>query len=498
MRNRTASGTGPYRPRSWARWAGLGWVLVLGAGLTPAAGAAQDDPPPVEEIEEQAALPIGGQVQLSQTVIEVARGSSAVLVHPTTLERVLITDPEVADAVPVSGTEVVLNGKSAGSTTLLFWGLDGSRASYTVRVEVNSGFIQQEMDRLLPGSGVTVSGVGNSIILQGDGVDARIAQRAVRLAGSLTDSMEVIDHISVPDQAQVLLRVRLAEVNRNAVQNVGSRFLWMDPDNRRGQTEGAVGTGGFSGTFPDGGPDVTLSDAVNFFFFHEPSNVSTFIRALREEGAFQSLAEPNLLAFPGEEASFLAGGEFPFPSVQGGGQQGAVTVEFREFGVRLNFTPDITNSGAIRLEVAPEVSQLDFSGGLELQGFRIPTVLSRRARTVVELQEGQTFAIAGLMDSQMGRSVTKVPFLGDIPILGALFQSSEVRDSQTELLVIVTPELVYPSNQPVPVPTGELDEWDWDRFLDGYNLPPDAILPDPDAPDPTAPDSTVQTPNLVK
>jgi pilus assembly protein CpaC len=149
---------------------------------------------------------------------------------------------------------------------------------------------------------------------------------------------------------------------------------------------------------------VTFSDAVNFYFFHQPSNVAAFIRALREEGAFQSLAEPNLLAFPGEEASFLAGGEFPFPMVQG--QTGAVTVDFREFGVRLNFEPHITNSGAIRLRVAPEVSQLDFGAGLTLQGFSIPTILSRRVETVVELQEGQTFAIAGLMDSQLTRSAS--------------------------------------------------------------------------------------------
>ena len=456
-------------PARSARTAGC-WVLWLFTGLLllPSPAAGQDAPP------DEAETAVGGEVRLSSTTITVAKGSSAVVQHPTNLERVLITDPNIADAVPVSGTEVVLNGIQAGSTTLLLWGLDGSRATYTIRVEVNSQFVTEEMERLLPGSGIRASGVGNSIILTGEGIDPRLAERALSLAESLSDGTPVLNHIVVPDQAQVLLRVRLAEVNRSAVQNLGSRFLWIDPSNPRGATEGAIGPGGLDDA-------ITLSDAVNFYFFHDPSNVSTFIRALRDEGSFQSLAEPNLLAMPGEEASFLAGGEFPFPSVQGGAAGGGVTVQFREFGVRLNFLPTITNSGAIRLEVEPEVSQLDFSGGLEIQGFRIPTILSRRASTVVELQEGQTFAIAGLMDSQMGRSVTKIPFLGDIPIIGALFQSNEVRDSQTELLVIVTPELVYPMDRAPALPTGELYEWEWDRFLRQYNLPngPDMGTPDP-------------------
>ena len=431
-----------------------------------------------------ALVPIGTlaaqETMSAPSVIHVAKGSSAVVEHPTTLERVLITDPEVADAVPVSGTEVVINGNMAGSTTLLLWGLDGSRATYTVRVGVNTAFIQEELGRLLPGSGITVAGAGNSVILSGDRIAPRTAERALALASSLSNGSEIVDHISVPDRAQVLLRVRLAEVTRSAVQNVGSRFLRADPSNLRGADEVGVGVAGFTGDFLGSGPDVTFSDAVNFFFFHEPSNVAAFIRALRDEGAFRSLAEPNLLAFPGEEASFLAGGEFPFPVVQG--QTGAVTVDYREFGVRLNFMAEITNSGAIRLKVAPEVSSLDFGAGLELQGFRIPAVLSRRAETVVELQEGQTFAIAGLLDSQLTRSDRRVPFLGDIPIIGSLFRARELRDAQTELLVLVTPQLVYPSEQAPALPTGELIEWDWDRMLRQYNVPP-ADRPAPGTPE---------------
>jgi pilus assembly protein CpaC len=373
---------------------------------------------------------------------------------------------------------VVLNGNNSGSTTLLVWGLDGSRAAYTVRVVANAAFIQEELDRLLPVSGVRVTGAGASVVLSGERIPPRVAERAMQLTRTLSGDAEVVDHISVPDQPQVLLRVRLAEVNRSAIQNVGSRLIRMDPDAPRTGVEVATGIAGFEGGFlGGGGPDVTFSDAINFFLFHDPSNVGVFIRALRDEGSFKSLAEPNLLAYPGEEASFLAGGEFPYPSIQG--QGGGVSVEFREFGVRLAFTPQITNSGAIRIKVAPEVSSLDFGGGLQLQGFTIPAILSRRAETVVELQEGQTFAIAGLMDSELQESVRKIPLLGDIPILGGLFQAREGRGSQTELLVLVTPELVYPSDMAPRIPTGERWEWDWSRELRPYNRPPAGPIPDP-------------------
>ncbi len=167
------------------------------------------------------------------------------------------------------------------------------------------------------------------------------------------------------------------------------------------------------------------------------------------------------MTVPGETAAFLAGGEFPYPVIQAGAATGAVTIQFQEFGVRLGFTPTLTNSGAIRLAVEPEVSSLDFTSGLEIAGFQIPTILSRRASTVVEVQDGQTFAIAGLMDNQLSESVNKVPFLGDIPILGALFRSSNYQQSRTELLVLVTPHLVTPDMEFPDIPTGEIDTWDW-------------------------------------
>lgn len=395
-------------------------------------------------------------------IVQVARGNSAVVTHRSTLERVLITNPEIADAVPVSATEVVLNGNQAGTTTLLVWGLDGSRAQYQVRVTPDVFHLQEELNRLLPGQGITARGVGSSILVSGTVRDAQSAERALLLAESLADGATVVDHIALPDRPQVMLQVRFAEVNRNALQNLGMNIMRIDPADPLGDDQGFINTGGISGNVR-GGADQAFSDQVNFYLFQRSSNVAALIQALRTQGVFRSLAEPNLLAVPGETATFLAGGEFPFPVLQGQGQ--GVTIQFKEFGVRLGFTPTITNSGAIRLQVAPEVSSLDFGNGLQISGFLIPALLSRKAETVVELEEGQTFAIAGLMDNSSTTSVSKVPLLGDLPILGALFRSESVRQNRTELLVLVTPHLVRPSADDPSIPTGEVESWEWMRHM---------------------------------
>lgn len=400
--------------------------------------------------------------QQAPQIVQVARGNSAVVTHGSTLERVLITNPEVADAVPVSATEVVLNGNAAGSTTLLIWGLDGSRAQYQVRVTPDVHHLQEELNRLLPGQGITARGVGTSIILSGTVRDAQAAQRATMLAESLAEGATVVDQIALPDRPQVLLQVRFAEVNRNALQSLGANLFRLAPGGPLTDDEAVINTGGVSGSLISG-PDQVFSDQVSFYLFQRSSNVGAMISALRTQGVFRSLAEPNLMAVPGETATFLAGGEFPFPVLQG--QSQAVTIQFKEFGIRLAFTPTITNSGGIRMEVAPEVSSLDFGNGLQVSGFLIPALLTRRAQTVVELEEGQTFAIAGLMDHSITSSVSKVPLLGDLPILGALFRSENVRQNQTELLVLVTPHFVRPSDEDRAVPTGEVEDWEWMRHL---------------------------------
>ena len=402
-------------------------------------------------------------------LITVARGNSRVVTSATNLVRVLIGNPEIADVVAVSARDIVVNGINPGTTTLLFWETGGQRRTFTVRVTLDAATIGSELDRLFPDEDLEVVAIGNTLVLSGETVQPGVAERAISFASSLEADATVLDHMVVPDRGQVLLQVRVAEVTRNALQNLGASFTRVDPLNPRGGDEGSISSGANppTGNFLTSplGPDTPLSDAVNFFLFHESSNVAAFIQALRTEGSFTSLAEPNLMTVPGETASFLAGGEFPYPVIQGGSTSGAITIQFREFGVRLNFTPTLTNSGAIRLEVEPEVSSLDFTSGLELQGFQIPALLTRRASTVVEVQEGQTFAIAGLMDNQLSESVSKVPFLGDIPILGSLFRSTSFQQSRTELLVLVTPHLVTADTEVPELPMGEVDGWDWLNYM---------------------------------
>jgi pilus assembly protein CpaC len=425
------------------------------------------------------------QVLPSQT-ITMARRFSTLVTHPAPLERVLVTDPAIIDAVPIgdAGTEVVILANALGSTSLVLWGIDGSRAAYTVKVVPNAQQVQEELQRLYPGVGVQAEAVGNRIVLTGRIEDPMLAGRVIATASSLAEGDTVVDYVEVGERSQILLQVRFAEVSRQAIQRLGSQWLRVNPENPLSDDQiGIDPNGSFTGSLPTGGATMTLSDAVNFFLFHNASNVGAFIQALRQEGAFRSLAEPNLLAFPGDSASFLAGGEFPYPFVTGAAAQ--TSIQFKEFGIRLNFRPDITNSGAIRLRVTPEVSQLDFARGLQVGGFVVPSLTTRRAATVVELQPGQTFAIAGLMDSQMNRSVSKIPLLGDIPILGALFRSQEVRDNQNELLVLVTPYLVSPQNTPPPVPTGEVRDWGMDRFIVPFAPPPGP--PAPPAPWDTVP-----------
>jgi pilus assembly protein CpaC len=419
----------------------LAMTLMLGVGVGPFALTAQ-----------AVADDIG--------VVNVAAGNSTVVTHPASLERVMITNPDVADAIPVTAREVVINGLSPGTTTLLFWDNTGARHAYSVRVTADIRSIQSEMDRMMPGSGISVSAVGNRVVLTGEVTDPRTSDRAMSLAAALAGSDNILNYISTPDPGQVMLQVRVAEVSRSAIQELGLNLMRLG-DGMEGFVQPG-GVGNFSGAAP-GTPTHTFSDAVNFYLFHQASGVHTFIRALQDHGVFRSLAEPNLITMPGEPASFLAGGEFPYPMVQP--QTGQVTVQFREFGILLNFTPTITNSGAIRLHVEPEVSSLDFANGVQVAGSLVPALTTRRAETVVELNDGQTFAIAGLMDREMTEAGTQVPILGDIPILGALFRSRMFRENETEVLVLVTPRFVRPGEVVPAIPPNEPETWPWSDFM---------------------------------
>jgi pilus assembly protein CpaC len=369
-------------------WSHRGWLATLLLGALSMAGS-----------------PASAQVFFTDPdgSVSLARGTSAVLVSPVEFSRVSMADPDVAEAVVMSPREVLINGKSLGTTTFVVWDEAGIRRIYGVEVTADAGALGRHLTTLFPTERIDVGAQGNTLILSGEVSSAFVARRALELASGT--GAVVIDNLRTPAPSQILLQVRFAEISQSALKNLGNQVIdVLNPD--------LLDPGG-------NWRGITDSDgAIQLSLINSDAHLRMFIRALQETGDFKSLAEPNLLALDGQQASFLAGGEFPFPTVQGA-RSDAVSIEWREFGVRLTFTPTVTNIGNIHLAIEPEVSALDFAQGLVISGFQMPTILTRRAETQVELREGQHLAIAGLMDRSIQENIRKLPFLGDIPILGS-------------------------------------------------------------------------------
>jgi pilus assembly protein CpaC len=410
--------------------------------------------------------PVEAQVGPGDGVIVVSRGQSFLVVNPSVVQRVSIGDPDVADAVVVSPREVLVNGRALGTTTLIIWDQGDVRRTYSVEVTVDVTALQRTIQSLFPGEDVRLTASGNLVIVSGAVSEVRIATRVLELVRAT--GATVIDNLVQPDPRQVMLQVRIAEVGRNVVREFNSRLLALNPDQLEGSGDWSV---------------ETVSDGLMRLMLIDPTaSVEAVFRALRTTGEVRTLAEPNLVAIEGSTASFLAGGEFPFPIVQqagGSDSNAAITIQWREFGVRLNFTPLITDGGNIRLRVLPEVSSLDFATGLTVGGLTVPALLTRRAETEIELRDGQTFAIAGLLDNNTLDSVTRIPLLGDLPVIGALFRSRTRRQNRTELLVLVTPRLVRPSDVAPPIPPGEPETWRWDSHVRQAPGVPGAVAPSP-------------------
>jgi len=332
--------------------------------------------------------------------------------------------------------------------SLIVWGAN-DRRQYDVVVDPGVTTLQQTFQKLFPGEDIRVAMNEESIILTGSVSSNAIMLRAGEIADGMSAKTGVINMLQLPggsESQQVLLQVRVAEVNRRAIKELGVSFFVNRPD-----ALGRVTTGQFSA--PNFEEDkLVFSDFLNLFYFNRKEGLGAIIKALEQKGLFQSLAEPNLIAYNGQEASFLAGGEFPIPIVQGA--TGQVTIQFKEFGVKLNFRPTIAGD-VIRLKVRPEVSALDFNNGVTLEGFRVPALTMRRAETDVELRDGQSFAIAGLLNNLAQNDGANIPFLSQIPIIGYLFKSNAERLERSELMVLVTPRLVRPFNpdEVPPVPT---------------------------------------------
>lgn len=413
-------------------------------------------------------------VQDAANDLVVAVGKSVLVDSARPVERVAIGSSEIAEAAAVSPAEVMINGKAAGETTLIVWQAGGGRQFFNVKVHASTAVATDHLDALrrelrteFPGQPLRVSAEGGNVFLRGTVKDLESSDRAVQIASTAGKVVNLLYVNVPPPERQILLKVRFASIDRTRSNALGINVFSTGAAN----TIGSITTQQFSppslsSTNSNGSSSTSIfnvSSLLNIFLFRPDINLGATIQALQTNGVLQVLAEPNLLTANGKQGSFLAGGQYPYPVVQGvtGGGTGAVTIQFKEYGVRLNFIPTITPRGTIRLQVAPEVSSLDFVDGVTISGFTVPALTTRKVNTEVELKEGQSFAIGGLLDNRETKNLSKIPYIGDVPILGKLFQSMQVNHTNTELIVIVTPELADPIPAGAPGPTVNLP----DKFL---------------------------------
>src|SRR5688500_10570259 len=371
-------------------------------------------------------------------------GRSAVIHTDRAIQRVSLSTPEIADALVTAPRELLVHGKAPGTISLLVWSDNGRITNYEVIVRRDLTPLEGQIRRQFPNEPIAVAVNGKDVVLSGVVSAKHVIDRTAALAAGYVDKPENIVNLlrqtESPLTNQVMLQVRFAEVGRSAMQELGASFF--TGPNGKGDWVGRSTTQQYPAPTFDQDRGLVFSDFLNLFVFNLDEQLGAAIRALKGRGLFESLAEPNLITQDGKEASFLAGGEYPYPVVQGGGANQTVTIVFKEFGVRLRFTPTITGAGLVHLKVAPEVSTLDFANAVILEGFRIPALKTRRTETEVELRDGQTFAIAGLMDRNMDETLRRVPGIGDIPILGYLFRSQAYQKNNTELVVMITPRIV--------------------------------------------------------
>ena len=442
-----------------------------GASANPSASPAPSAGSPAQETPQQ---PLSTEVPLRVMV-----GKSVLINTSDRLRRVSVTDPAVADALVVTPTQILVHGRAPGEVSLIIWDEMEHSRSFDLRVDVDVTAAAEEIKQLFPKENIAVSASRSAIVLSGHVNTKDEGERVALIATAYSKNVVNVLTFGPAGIQEVLLEVKFAEIDRTALTQLGLNLMSTGAAN----TFGAISTGQFGGVSGarvgsqsataagnQAAGNDTISGALgaaltgtpasfgtnnllNLFLFRSDLNLGVMIQALQQQNVLQILAEPNLIAVDGKEANFLAGGEFPFPIVQTVGGASSLTIQFKEFGIRLKFTPTIMSSGNIHLKVSPEVTALDFTNSLAIQGTVIPALSTRKAETELELQDGQSFAMAGLLDNRLQSVVSKIPGLGDIPILGNLFKSKSMQKSKAELMVLVTAHRVSPTTQPTPLPS---------------------------------------------
>jgi pilus assembly protein CpaC len=434
--------------------------LLLGAlGLCVSSVRAQNQPatqqPTTSQPAAQApATPAPVPVQQAESsegpqTLHLLVGRSIVISSPARIKRVSLADPNIAEAIVVSPTQVLVNGRAPGGVSLIVWDESDQSQAFEVSVDIDVLGLSQKIHEVFPTEDVHIETSRDVVMLSGKISSQQVADKILEVVKNTTPKVTSLMQVPPTPAGEILLQVRFAEVNRSVIKQFGINLISLAP----AKTIGIISTQQFAppqlgSTGADANsPGVALSDLLNIFIFRPDINFAATIKALEEQNVLEILAEPNLMTQSGKDASFLAGGEFPFPILQSSGTGGGfagITIQFKEFGVRLNFTPTLTPDGLIHLKVKPEVSSLDFTQALTLQGFVIPAIATNRAESEMDLVDGQTFAMAGLLDNRVTEQMNKIPGIGDIPILGKLFQSRSVNKTKNELLIVVTPRIVHP------------------------------------------------------
>ena len=378
--------------------------------------------------------------------VNVLVGQSRVINFDRPVGRFSVSNPDIAEAVLVTPDQVLVNGKAFGQVNFIAWEQTGGQyLTFDVYVRANLSLIDSQIRALFPKDDIRLSQANGSVVISGSVSNATTASQVQSVIEAA--NFKVVNMLTSPtsNAMQVQLEVRVAEVNRNRLRDYGTSFL------TNGATGGYANSGGGPSTIGDsvvGTATAIMSPALNLLLFNRSLNTAAMLKMLRTEGAYRELAEPNLIAMNGQQASFLAGGEFPVPVLQNAGSGGniGITIVWKEYGVRLNFKPTIIDEDHIRLELEPEVSTIDFSNGVRFNGFVVPALRTRRAKTGVELRDGQAFALAGLLDNSETKTLSRIPIVSDIPVIGALFKSKSFEKKETELMFFVTAHMVKPVN----------------------------------------------------
>ncbi len=440
--------------------------LAMGSAMDQAQQPAAPDQTPVAAT--QTTLPSQSQ---GAAPLRVMVDKSLLINTTERLKRISVSDPSVAFATVITPTQILVHGEAPGEVSLLIWDeLERSR-SFDLRVDVDVSACSEEEHRVFPDEQISVTPSRAAIVLSGHVTTEDVAKRAGELASAYSKNVVNVLTFGPVGAQEVLLEVKFAEVDRSALTQLGANLFSTGATN----TIGSVSTGQYGGfgsqsisQIPGQNPPTqvtqTVGNVLNLFLFRPDLHFGAVIEALQTKNLLQILAEPNLIAVNGKKASFLAGGQFPFPIVQPGAGFTAVTISFKEFGVKLDFTPVIMPNGNIHLTVAPEVSTLDFADALTISGFTVPALSTRKAETEFELRDGQSFVIAGLIDNRVTDIWNKIPGLGDIPILGNFFKSKSAQKSNSELMVLCTVHRISPNNEAPPGPANPQPFINNDKF----------------------------------